>query len=1836
MTTQQEFGPGSFLYSPPEDSLTLIEEERRKEEEKKKAKALLEMEPSGYKNILGVLTGEESLPGVIINNAAESLHQMYGTSIDFAARAGISTAKKLSATMDTFRLMEMQARNGGQDFSISSEDVNGSPIMQTLRSAVPSVGILPVLDTLGDTLMKSGGEVLAAQPLIGDMDKSVLGYLSQKADEGVNAVKTMFELEYGGMSEGMKQLGEAQDWSQVKEALGSDAGGIVRDMGAEAAGYVAALALTRKMPGGSSQLTSAAASSFALNFGTNVQDSIAKGKKVNEALDDGLFKTYADVLGDTMGIGFAGLKFAKKKIYDRVWQFGADSLGSTLLVQQSRQAVDEDLSFGDLVSTFGSNVLFSSPAEIFASVKEHQYDAAVKKIKDAFEANVYTGRTSKDQAADFSVYFSARGEYNQNQSNLVEGTQEVLNVSGLIPPTEGELIAATTRDRADVPTEKRISIDQGQQYLSNGIGNNWGINELPALYADKGLELTHGPNKGKLSAPRAIEETDYAPGKSILAWASPDTDIMKLKLLPGDTTSPDYQLYKAREKVETQIQKDVTEVVDVFVKTFMPNTSLLVTNKSMSPVKKDKNGKLVNNEQGSMTYLDPTSSGVERGILSLNISKFFRQDDTVRQADGSPSLIYDKSGIITTLVHEVGHKYMMDKIKTFSPEAVKGLRASYDHITNSIGKLPLKDAIQILYPKGIIPQFLSTIESKHLDVPFEKFTLFQDNYVMSFREFLANQFAKAALEDSNISSMIPELQPLAKEIQTMTQGIQESLSKEFPEVRKTMTAAFTDMVLRNRMLSERDRLGAPNRTGDTITLESPLTDNAIWNKLTRSNSIFEIDTSSAIDAANDSKIPEVDRRAMKRSLLALGIENGLTPSVDHVELALTFDKYLQFESAVQKNWDSLGPITRGVKKFLGTAPVSIDLIEKSRGSGRIAAIAGTLFQLSELNPNIKELQVYVREHEKAAASRNEELHEAEGLVTHLQQRPKDQLDNMGRVLVDVTIGKFSEKLKLNQGDMPKTLREYGLPPEAGKDVKRVLDYFSSKLTKLQALEVEQINERVKRKEITQKTADEFLSNLSRRYTLLKKTPYFPLMRFGREAVVVRAVRTFIDADGVAIKEGDTVLREHYESKSEADEALNDLRSSLKSDPNVAVVRDTIDKKKTQTPDLPYGLFEGLQKHLENELDVDESVIKEIQDYVREQARDTSFSKRLMRRKNIAGAQTDLLRVIRRYAESYGAFYSGLAHTSKMKKEITAISLDIAERVRTDNDIDHGNRIDQRAGLKAIRDYMVEHFDYMKNPVDVGEGLKALGFFWHLGWDATSAVINTTSIPMFVYPHLSRYVPDSKATSILAGAMSDISRGVKTGKSNISQMERIVLQALEKDGTLTQGLPLEFAALALDKSSSHRFVNKGKEIANTALHQSARMFQATEHFSRQVAALASIRTASERGINDEKGLQEFAKHAVKTTMFEYSRGNRAWLTRNWRSVIFLFNQFTHNSLYFMGRKNSASAKYVALMFGLAGAQGVPGMEDIMDMVNVLGNTLTDGKTDSRKSMREMADGFGIDSDGFMHGASRYGFGIPAAMNSLFGLDVPDVDLSSRMTAGRVVPFGLMDVAGKISAGTPLDDGAGEAMQNTTGAVGSIAWNGLSAISKISKNPTEWKSYEGLMPRFVKQISTGVRWLAEGGEKDSSGSQILDIDYREPSDVMQAVAKMLGTNPTELTKRQELSWMQYQHYQYWTLQRGTLLEQYRHFKIQDMQTKGAISHESRSLMSEIREFNSDAPQGFQIGIDTLESSLRNGLKRDALKQNGFISGTAQSSSFREYEDLFFNRKPTEPQIQVYDVK
>jgi len=991
---------------------------------------------------------------------------------DFAARSILSAGKKVSATMDALRLIEEEGKAGQYANLGDNFDYLSTPV-----TAMQSPGLFTkgILETGKELFVENPTKfMIKHSPFLDPETTSILGEFTKKTDETVNLMKAQFEAENGGMTEGMKMLGQAQSWSQVHAAFKEDKWGILRDMGTEAAGQIIALAATRKLPGGASgQITGAGAISFGFNFGINVQDSLAQGKQVNEALDDGLTKTYADVLGDTMGLGLAGIKYAKKKIYDRLWQFGADSIGSTLLMKQSREAVDEDMSFGDLVANFGSNIFFSTPAEIFSAVKEHKYDASVK---DALIADAYKGNTTAAQVVVMGSFLDARAERNQNGLDLEEAVAAMQAENGLPPVSAEEINVTRTNDPKDLPAAREANtLPAAGQYNRNATGTPGSIGWVQQLSNRLGIEETHGPGGGLLKQSKRITEESFKKGKAILAWGSKETERMRAALFDHDVSSPEMQLVRAREKLEAEIETDVHTNVNAFLKELLPNVSIIVTDKIFREPTLNEDG--TPNEVktgGLLTHLEPAPDGTPRYVLSLNKSRFFKQDNSTRQADGSPSLVYDKTKMLTTLVHEFGHAFVAQKVKGFSNQAIEGLRESYNTIMAAVENIPLGEAIQVLYPKGLIPSVISALRPEVINFPLSKLKKSGPlTEFLSFREFLANQFAKAVLEDDKAMSVLPGLRPLIAEMKQRTSQIEESLGSSFPDAKKALTSAFIENLLHIRTAKEEKSMKGVEGLKDYNT---PTTDNSAWFKLKQGEDFFAIDTESVVQTSDDVKVPEPERRALKRTILALAIDPARQKEINHLELATTFDKYLQFESDVQAKWDQLNPVLKIVQRFLGNDPKTPDLIQKARGSGRIASIAANLFQMTELNPNIKELQDYVKEHDAGVSERNQELHQADQLIQTLQNKPKAQLDALGRVLIDLTSGIFERKYNkelnnIKAGDPGGDLKQqsltarnqvmatYGLPSTIPKDISRIERYFRGKIHKLEALELSQVMEK---------------------------------------------------------------------------------------------------------------------------------------------------------------------------------------------------------------------------------------------------------------------------------------------------------------------------------------------------------------------------------------------------------------------------------------------------------------------------------------------------------------------------------------------------------------------------------------------------------------------------------------------------------------------------------------------------------------------------------------------------------------------------------------------------------
>lgn len=275
-----------------------------------------------------------------------------------------------------------------------------------------------------------------------------------------------------------------------------------------------------------------------------------------------------------------------------------------------------------------------------------------------------------------------------------------------------------------------------------------------------------------------------------------------------------------------------------------------------------------------------------------------------------------------------------------------------------------------------------------------------------------------------------------------------------------------------------------------------------------------------------------------------------------------------------------------------------------------------------------------------------------------------------------------------------------------------------------------------------------------------------------------------------------------------------------------------------------------------------------------------------------------------------------------------------------------------------------------------------------------------------------------------------------------------------------------------------------------------MFSVAEAFNRRVAFIAAYRLARQQGI---RNAEEFAADAVRHTQGVYSKANKPrWARGAVGGTIFTFKQFSIayvELLYRMATQGGPEGKRAALlalgvMYLMAGASGLPGADDLDDLIDGVMQRL--GYNFSSKQAR--VDFF----------ASLFGRGGAQFLErGISGLPGVPIDVAGRLGMGNLIPgTGLLQAKQDHSRDIteivgPVGDLATRAVQ-----AGNAALSGRLGEAALTISPVA-----------VRNLMQGVDMAATGMYRDSRGRKVLDTNGYE------ALAKAIGYQPASVARVQQ---------------------------------------------------------------------------------------------------------------------
>jgi hypothetical protein len=144
--------------------------------------------------------------------------------------------------------------------------------------------------------------------------------------------------------------------------------------------------------------------------------------------------------------------------------------------------------------------------------------------------------------------------------------------------------------------------------------------------------------------------------------------------------------------------------------------------------------------------------------------------------------------------------------------------------------------------------------------------------------------------------------------------------------------------------------------------------------------------------------------------------------------------------------------------------------------------------------------------------------------------------------------------------------------------------------------------------------------------------------------------------------------------------------------------------------------------------------------------ETAFAKSFQKRKGRAGALTDTIGVFERKMRGTAHQVSNMMYNPKLTGVVDSMDMKTKEAAQSGR----GNDLE----IRYLNEFK-KHLNYVKNPTknDIGSILTSGAFFYTLGFNISSALVNMANVPMIVAPYLKGKYSDAN----VAGAIGNASK-----------------------------------------------------------------------------------------------------------------------------------------------------------------------------------------------------------------------------------------------------------------------------------------------------------------------------------------------------------------------------------------------------------------------------------------------------------------------------------------------
>lgn len=1127
--------------------------------------------------------------------------------------------------------------------------------------------------------------------------------------------------------------------------------------------------------------------------------------------------------------------------------------------------------------------------------------------------------------------------------------------------------------------------------------------------------------------------------------------------------------------------------------------------------------------------------------------------------------------LYATVAHELGHAISLDKFRHASADVKLAVEAAYQEFRTGIeGAKNLNEVFakrdnavrQRLFPK------FGQMYKMGVDVQ-------ADEYWISKEEWFAEQVAKWATTDANPLSIAEKFfYSLARQIKGIIKAFKRALGLSY-EANEDLAGWL------NSFMTEMDPF---TKKTDAITEAETFKENA--GDLSRAGL-------------------DVGTWAGPRTTATIGQRLGLRRI---------------FGGNVPKDLEALPAI-----------------VDKMHWGYKVGA---AIWQLAKVNPRFRQLQTY----KEAAEMMQKRALELQGSPFLMLQRVQKISPQQRNALFDVFEDymrfrylseedyKAGTRRRPNEQEFAALMKKHGMN-EAGAmafaDVVAEIDKQTDQWLQL-ALK------RAMRLTNPDKLAAK-IASIQARAEQLKSQPNFPTaLRYGKFAVVAKD------------KSGAIVYVDFTDSRKRQESLLSAVRGHF---PEADVTPMTFDRDVGPLTSVYSGMLGEIPKN-----NLSPSQKEALQYLAYEENPSSMFRTRAQMREKTLKRSDDFFRILASH------FFHSSRHIGRMEWEpqMRDAAAAIRELKATIPEAQAGSSVTARKQivlnkkLAQISEMVEKHLDFTTSNKRDWAVVKSIAFHWLLGFNVAAAAIQLTQTPMITLPFLQSKFGTVSGTAATARAMLDRQSYYKRGTLAGSDKEELqILYKLEELGITDESMASEFAGAAEGRNLRKGFggTAAGQTLFNLT-QASGWMFKMSEKAARRVAALAATRLAlahpdvsyAQEALNGhgelyiklrDEGWSErmakaliVAKDVVDQTQGKYSKGDRPQFLRGFGGVLFMFKTYVQQMLVTMWHNKGMGVRSLLLMTAAAGFMGLPGAEDLLGLIKGVGHKFFGKDWDVETQLRElMVESFGLDSeqaDVVLHGAAREGFGLPAILGAL-GLDfLPEVDRSSSVGFGRILPVQLDQLPGFT---TNTGDGALTSVARDMGGAilgtGMQFWNALTASELPYNDPKRWES---AVPRWMGNLSQMLRVGGEGRERGNTGVTITDFDMEDPTQVAEVIALGLGYQPTRLARQWDQIIAQADAAAFWDIRREMLLGQLNQAVMTgDDEARDAIIESIQSFNHALPEF----AKSKVIRPDNIRASLRSRATSRARQEQGLPIRDADIPIYRHIQTLY-------PGAEVVDVE